>query len=208
MFFFPDVASRKIFYGRALYQSDGVLSILPLTKVMFCTLSGEAANFANSFCMRVSKLFMDELCLWVRCVGVRVCVCVCKRRWMRVCATPATSCSSWLANYCPTTPVRTSAGETNTGRRIRTKRATQCHLSHACHAKRRWMRVSATPATLLFLLACQLLPHDTGADKRRRSKHRATNPDQARHPVPSVPRLPRKTTVDVTLCHACTSLCM
>ena len=81
-------------------------------------------------------------------------------------------------------------------------------LPHACHAKRRWMRVSATPVTLLFLLACQLLPHDTGADKRRRSKHRGTNPDQARHPVPSVPRLPRKTTVDVTLCHACTSLCM
>ena len=26
---------------------------------------------------------------------------------------------------------------------------------------------------------------------------------QARHPVPSVPRLPRKTTVDVSLCHAC-----
>ena len=121
-----------------------MLSILPLTKVMFCTLSGEAANFANSFCMRVSKLFMDELCLWVRCVGVRVCVC-----------------------------------------------------------KRRWMRVCATPATLLFLLACQLLPHDTGADKRRRNKHRATNPDQARHAVPSVPRLPRKTTVDVPLCRVC-----
>ena len=81
-------------------------------------------------------------------------------------------------------------------------------LPHACHAKRRWMRVSATPVTLLFLLGCQLLPHDTGADKRRRSKDRGTNPDQARHPVPSVPRLPRKTTVDVTLCHACTSLCM
>ena len=26
----------------------------------------------------VSKLFMDELCLWVRCVGVRVRVCVCE----------------------------------------------------------------------------------------------------------------------------------
>ena len=139
-----------------------------------------------------------------------------------ICPTPATqndggcefvprlprSCSSWLVNYCPTTPVQTSAGETNTGRQIRTKRATQYHLSHACHAKRRWMRVCATPATLLFLLACQLLPHDTGADKRRRNKHRATNSDQARHPVPSVPHLPRKTTVDVTLCHACTSLCM
>ena len=31
----------------------------------------------------------------------------------------------------------------------------------------------------------------------------APKPVQARHPVPSVPRLPRKTTVDVRLCHAC-----
>ena len=31
----------------------------------------------------------------------------------------------------------------------------------------------------------------------------APKPVQARHPVPSVARLPRKTTVDVTLCHAC-----
>ena len=32
---------------------------------------------------------------------------------------------------------------------------------------------------------------------------RATKRAQARHPVPWVPRLPRKTTVDVRLCHAC-----
>ena len=49
----------------------------------------------------------------------------------------STRLSSWLVNYCPTTPVQTSAGEANTGRQIRTKRATQYHLSHACHAKRR-----------------------------------------------------------------------
>ena len=78
-----------------------------------------------------------------------------------------------------------------------------CVCVCVCVCKRWWMRVCATPATLLFLLACQLLPHDTGADKRRRNKHRVTNPDQARHPVPSVPRLPRKTTVDASLCHAC-----
>ena len=78
-----------------------------------------------------------------------------------------------------------------------------CACVCVCVCKRRWMRVCATPATLLFLLACQLLPHDTGADKRRRNKHRVTNPDQARHPVPSVPRLPRKTTADASLCHAC-----
>ena len=68
-----------------------------------------------------------------------------------ICPTPATQndggcelvprlsrfCSSWLVNYCPTTLVQTSAGEANTGGQIRTKRATQYHLSHACHAKRR-----------------------------------------------------------------------
>ena len=55
------------------------------------------------------------------------------------------------------------------------------------------MSPSATPAT------------QSGAAPR------ATNPDQARHPVPSqneggcqvVPRLPRETKVDVRLCHAC-----
>ena len=102
----------------------------------------------------------------------------------------------------------------------RTKRATQCHLSHACHAKRRWMRAlchachvkrrwmspSATPAT------------------QSAAASQAPKPDQARHPVPSVPRLPRKTTVDasfvprlprlpretkvdVTKCHACHAKC-
>ena len=84
-------------------------------------------------------------------------------------------------------------------RQIRTKRATQYHECHACHAKRRWMRVlchachvkrgwmspSATPAT------------------QSAAASQATNPDQARHPVPWVPRLPRKTTVDASLCHAC-----
>ena len=34
-------------------------------------------------------------------------------------------------------------------------------------------------------------------------RHGQLHQDQARHPVPSVPRLPRKTKVDVTLCHAC-----
>ena len=67
----------------------------------------------------------------------------------------------------------------------RSKRATQCHLSHACHVKRRWMSGCATPAT------------------QSAAASQAPKPVQARHPVPSVPRLPRKTTVDVSLCHAC-----
>ena len=56
---------------------------------------------------------------------------------------------------------------------------------HACHVNRRWMSPSATPAT------------------QSAAASRAPKPDQARHPVPSVPRLPRKTTVDASLCHAC-----
>ena len=98
-----------------------------------------------------------------------------------------------------------------------TKRATQYHLSHACHAKRRlnvtlchachvkrrWMSGCATPAT------------------QSAAASQAPKRDQARHPVPSVPRLPRKTTVecdtvprlpretkvDVQLCHACHAKC-
>ena len=68
-----------------------------------------------------------------------------------------------------------------------------CHakvrLCHACHVKSRWMSPSATPAT-------QKWRGVTGVTA-------APKPVQARHPVPSVPRLPRKTTVDVRLCHAC-----
>ena len=36
---------------------------------------------------------------------------------------------------------------------------------------------------------------------------RATKSDQARHPLPSVPRLPRQTMVDVSLCHTCHAKC-
>ena len=49
----------------------------------------------------------------------------------------------------------------------------KCHKCHACLAKRRWMSPSATPATQM-----------AGGCRR-------------------VPRLPRKTKVDVTKCHAC-----
>ena len=58
-------------------------------------------------------------------------------------------------------------------------------LCHACHVKRRWISPSTTAAT------------------QRAAASQATNPDQARHPVPKVPRLPRKMTVDVSVCHAC-----
>ena len=62
-------------------------------------------------------------------------------------------------------------------------------LCHACHAKWGWMWV--------LCHACHAkwrgVTRDQGAPK----------PAQARHPLPWVPRLPRKTLVDVSLCHAC-----
>ena len=73
--------------------------------------------------------------------------------------------------------------------RLLRKTTVDVRLCHACHVKSRWMSPSATPAT-------QKWRGVTGVTA-------APKPVQARHPVPSVPRLPSKTTVDVRLCHAC-----
>ena len=69
----------------------------------------------------------------------------------------------------------------------RLPRQTQVDVSkgHACHAKRRWMSLSATPAT------------QSGVAPR------ATNGDQVHHQVQQVPHLPLQTQVDVSKCHAC-----
>ena len=69
--------------------------------------------------------------------------CHAKRRWMWVCATPATQTDS-RCEFVPRLPRKVPRRH---GRPSQSKRATQCHLSHACHAKRRWMWVCATPAT-------------------------------------------------------------
>ena len=60
------------------------------------------------------------------------------QRWMWVCATPAT----WNERGCHQVPHK---GQRRHRRQIRTKRATQSHKWHACHAKRRYA-ISATPA--------------------------------------------------------------
>ena len=69
--------------------------------------------------------------------------------------------------------------------RLPRKTTVDVRLCHVCHVKLRWMSPSATPAT------------------QSAAASRATKRAQARHPVPWVPRLPRKTTVDVRLFHAC-----
>ena len=83
--------------------------------------------------------------------------------------------------------------------RLPRKTKADVRLCHACHAKRRWMWDCATPATW-NTRRCHLVPRLPRKVPRR---HGRLKPDQARHPVPWVPRLPRKTKVDVRLCHAC-----
>ena len=84
------------------------------------------------------------------------------------------------------------------------KRATQCHLSHACHAKRQYIDVSLCHACHT---KCRGV---TGAQAR------PSAPPSAICPTPAtqndsrcefVPRLPRETTVDASLCHACHTKC-
>ena len=73
--------------------------------------------------------------------------------------------------------------------RLPRKTTVDVSLCHTCHVKRRWMSGCATPAT------------------QSAAASQAPKPVQARHPVPSVPRLPRETKVDVRLCHACHTKC-
>ena len=111
--------------------------------------------------------------------------CHVKRRWMSGCATPATQ--SAAASQAPK-PVQARHPVPSVPRLPR-KTTVDVSLCHACHVKRRWMSGCATPAT------------------QSAAASQAPKPVQARHPVPSAPRLPRKTTVDVSLCHACHAKC-
>ena len=123
-------------------------------------------------------------------VDVRLChACHVKSRWMSPSATPATQ--KWRGVTGVTAapkPVQARHPVPSVPHRPR-KTTVDVRLCHACHVKSRWMSPSATPAT-------QKWRGVTGVTA-------APKPVQARHPVPSVPRLPRKTTVDVRLCHAC-----
>ena len=126
-------------------------------------------------------------------VDVRLChACHAKRPWMWDCATPAT----WWMSPSATPATQSAAVSRATKRaqarhpvpwvpRLPRKTKVDVRLRHPCHVKPRWMSPSATPAT------------------QSAAASRATKRAQARHPVPWVPRLPRKTTVDVRLCHAC-----
>ena len=111
--------------------------------------------------------------------------CHVKRRWMSPSSTPATQ--SAAASRAPK-PVQARHPVPSVPR-LPGKTTVDVSLCHACHVKRRWMSGCATPAT------------------QSAAASRAPKPVQARHPVPSVPRLPRETKVDVRLCHACHTKC-
>ena len=106
---------------------------------------------------------------------------------------------------------------------------TKCH---ACHAKRRWMSPSATPATQSATASpatsasatpatrnesgCRQVPHvprETKVDVAKCHSCHATNPISATPATQNegrclqVPRLPRETKVDVAKCHACHAKC-
>ena len=86
---------------------------------------------------------------------------------------------------------------------------------HACHAKRRWMSPSSTPATQNEG-GCHQAPRLPCKVARARATQRAQARHQSQPSAPSatpatrnkggchqVSRLPRETKVDVTKCHAC-----
>ena len=161
------------------------------------------------------------VCVYV-CVCMYVCnVCmyVCKMVGRHV--TPATR-NEGGCEFVPRLPRKMARRHARPGRaQTRPKRATHCHECHACHAKRRCMSDCA----------CQIvprLPRETRVDVSLchacHAKWRGVTRDQgAPKPDPSapptamsatpatrneggcefVPRLPRETRVDVSLCHAC-----
>ena len=73
--------------------------------------------------------------------------------------------------------------------RLPRKTTVDVRLCHACHVNRRWMSPSATPAT-----------QSAAASRATTRDYARLNRAQGRHPVLWVRRLPRKTTVDVSVC--------
>ena len=78
----------------------------------------------------------------------------------------------------------------------------QCHKCNACHAKRRSMSPTATPATQSEF-RCHQVPRLPRKRPRRPRRQTGTKRVTRASLVPQGLRLPRKTKVDVTKCHAC-----
>ena len=147
-------------------------------KRMWMSPSALPATWKQGGCHQVPRLWVPRLPRKTT-MDVGLChPCHVKPRWMSPSATPATqsaaaSCATKRAQArhpVPWVPKRP---------RLPCKTAVDVRLCHACHMTK-WMSPSATPAT------------------QSAATSRATKRAQARHPVPWVPRLPRKTTVDVS----------
>ena len=87
--------------------------------------------------------------------------------------------------------------------RLPRKTTVDVSLCHACHVKRRWMSGCATPATQSA--AASQAPNP--GPRAPPSTISATPATQNYGGCEFVPRLPRETTVDVKLCHACHAKC-
>ena len=127
--------------------------------------------------------------------------CHAKCRSMSGSATPAT----------PTAPATT--GQLGTKRATkaspvplvpRLPRKVRVHVTkrHPCHAKRKQMLPSATPATQ-SAGPCRQVPRLLRQQPRRQQRQLGTKRATKASPVPLVPRLPRKVKVDVAKHHGC-----
>ena len=87
--------------------------------------------------------------------------------------------------------------------RLPRKTKVDVRLCHACHAKRRWMSPSATPATQSAAASRATKP----GPRAPPSAMSATPATQNDRGCEIAPRLPRETKVDVTKRHACHAKC-
>ena len=123
--------------------------------------------------------------------------CHAKRRWMSPSATPATQ--SGAAPGDQSAPKRTTrASPVPQVPRLPRETKVDVTKCHACHAKRRWMSPSATPATRNEG-RCQQVPRKTKVNVTKPRLLRKTKVDVTK----CHPRLLRETKVDVSKCHAC-----
>ena len=141
--------------------------------------------------------------------------CHAKWRWMSPSATPATqSAPTCLQVLCLPLKVQLHVAKCHACHAKR-RGATaphlqpsappepaQCHKCHACHAKCSYMSPSAVPATQ-SAATCRQVPRLSRKTPRRHGATPKAKRATRASPMPCVPRLPRKVTVDVTKCHAC-----
>ena len=130
-------------------------------------------------------------------------------------------CGRWcVTNLCLTMPQMPRLPCMSQSATPATQEPAQCPKCHACHAKRRWMSPShqvthlprKTEVDVTKCHAClpRKVARRPGRPKRAQSRHQSQPSAPSATPATrneggcqQVPRLPRKTKVDVTKCHTC-----